>query len=81
MNIKSCCPARANTRRIVIDGQEVGIVGLDAILQRVKGSLHLGEEEIRELVLEGLRASNYVPREAENAYVEAVLHEIEERHR
>jgi hypothetical protein len=72
MIIEPCCPGRTVTKKILIGGREVGITGLDEILWK---GLELGdvpEDVRRDFLFRELRARNYIPRNAEKEYYDAI---------
>lgn len=77
---ETCCSGKNRPQRLLVDGQEVGIVGLDRVLEAVMLANLYGTDNARRVALESLKASNYIPREAESAYVEAVLAESVRRY-
>jgi hypothetical protein len=72
-----CCTAEAmrRIRQVNVDGITVGLSMLDAIFAEV-ASLDLStDEKIKNELLRQVKIYNYVPRQAEEAYGEAVLKE------
>jgi hypothetical protein len=68
MVTEPCCPGRTVTKRITIGGREVGIAGLDDVLD-VGFRMGLSPEKaVREAMMVELRRNNYVPRGAEDEY-------------
>lgn len=82
MAMEPCCPGRTVTKRIAIGGREIGITGLDEILE-VGFMLGLASEAVvRDAMMEELRSRNYVPKGAEKEYEDgiwAAFVEIRER--
>ncbi|ROQ92348.1 thioredoxin family protein [Desulfosoma caldarium] len=63
-------------RQIRIDGQTVGVVGLDEALQELADSLKgQPREAVEEVLLERLAKDNYIPSGARNAYGKALYRE------
>ncbi len=60
-----------------VDGDVVGIVGIEEIMEVALGHLDDSEEEIRSVLLCELKARNYVPGPEEQAYAEALWSEYE----
>jgi hypothetical protein len=72
MGMDPCCPGRTVTKRMTIGGREVGIAGLDEILE-VGFSMGLSPEKaVREAMMRELKRNNYVPKGAEAEYEEGV---------
>jgi|GEM_PF-222132 len=67
-----CSSAKPGSKRLVVDGQEVGISGLDDIVAKGLEVVDRTDAEQREVVLRELKARNYVPEVAEKGYLEAV---------
>ncbi|MDD1773852.1 MAG: 4Fe-4S binding protein [Methanomassiliicoccales archaeon] len=67
-----CCPGKSVSKRLVVDGQEVGISGLDEIVQKGLECLDRPDIEQRDVLLRELKARNYVPESVEGSYLEAV---------
>lgn len=78
---KPCCAASAvkKIRKIMIDGQEIGIAQLDEILTKVS-AMNLGSEEaIGQALMKQVRVHNYVPRSKEQEYRNAIMNEYARR--
>jgi len=74
---KPCCAAEAlrRIRRVNVGGITVGLAMLDAIFEEV-ASLDLpAEEPLKRELLRRAKIYNYIPRQAEDAYAEALLRE------
>jgi NAD-dependent dihydropyrimidine dehydrogenase PreA subunit len=67
-----CCPGKPVSKRLVIDGQEVGISGLDEIVAKGLENLERTDVEQRAVLLKELKERNYVPEAVEQSYLEAV---------
>jgi len=67
-----CCPGKPTSKRLIVDGQEVGISGLDEIVAKGLEEVDKTDAEQRETLLTELRARNYVPNGVEKSYLEAV---------
>jgi len=67
-----CCPGKSVSKRLVVDGQEVGISGLDEIVAKGLENLDKSDGKQREILLTELKARNYVPETVERGYLEAV---------
>ncbi len=67
-----CCPGKPVSKRILVDGQEVGISGLDEIVAVGLQSLEKTDAQQREILLAELKARNYVPNDVEMSYVDAL---------
>lgn len=77
-----CCPGKPVSKRLLIDGQEVGISGLDEIVSKGLEKVGCTDIEQREVLLRELKARNYVPESVEQSYLEAVwVHFKEQRAR
>lgn len=68
-------PDKILTRRILIDGKEIGIDQLDRIIEEVKRMNLPDETEIKEELLKRAKAINYVPTRMSKEYGEALLRE------
>lgn len=71
-----CCPGKEKIQSLVVGGHEVGLAGLDGVLEAVRSACPTTIAEARQLVLALLRQSNYIPGNAEVQYVDAVLAEL-----
>jgi hypothetical protein len=72
MVTEPCCPGRTVTKRIAIGGREIGITGLDEILE-VGFMLGLASEAVvRDAMMEELRDRNYVPKGSEKEYEDGI---------
>lgn len=61
-------------KKIIIDGAEIGIIGLDEIFEEIK-NLKLEEEEIKNKILEEAKKKNYIPDAAKEKYKKALYRE------
>ena len=65
---------------MAVDGKEVGISGLDEIVAKGLENLDKTDTQQRRILLEELKARNYVPESAEQSYLEAIwIHFKEQR--
>jgi hypothetical protein len=74
---KPCCAADAmqRIRKVNVGGITVGLAMLDCIFEEV-ASLDLStDEQLQRELLRQVKIYNYVPRQAEDAYGEAILRE------
>ncbi len=67
-----CCPGKSVSKRLTVDGQEVGISGLDEIIAIGLENLDKTDAQQRGILLTELKSRNYVPAEVEESYLEAV---------
>ncbi len=74
---KPCCAAEAlrRIRRVNVDGIIVGLAMLDAIFEEVASLGLSAEEPLKKELLRQTKIYNYIPRQAEDAYAEALLRE------
>jgi hypothetical protein len=56
------------TKRILVDGREIGMTGLDEVLEAGFRPGLSSEKAIRDAMMAELREQNYVPRGAEEEY-------------
>jgi len=73
-----CCMADAakKVQKITLsNGVQIGIVGLDCVLFEVKNLGRTDEPGIKAEMLGRVKAHNYVPRNAEEDYAEALYRE------
>lgn len=70
-----CCAADAarRVRRIVVNGNQVGMAELDRVLEEVRALAPATDEEARTALLERARVYNYIPQQSDRAYAEALL--------
>jgi small redox-active disulfide protein 2 len=61
---------------LIIGGHKIGLNGLTDILDAVKAMQLLDETEIKELLLEKIKAENYVPPSREEDYQNAIYREF-----
>jgi NAD-dependent dihydropyrimidine dehydrogenase PreA subunit len=73
----SDCYRRSPPRALEVDGDVVGIVGIEEIMEVALGRLNDSEETIRGVLLSELKARNYVPGSEEDAYLDALWDEYE----
>jgi hypothetical protein len=64
-----------NVKQFMINGQMVGIVGLDEAIKKVN-TQNNNDEEIKIFLLKEISANNYVPSCAQDAYANALLREF-----
>jgi len=76
MTMNPCCPGRRTTKRIRVDGVEVGISNYDGILGSALACGATDEGKVKDIILRGLKQSNYVPREAEDEYLKSMYEEF-----
>ena len=62
--------------KISVEGQSVGMVGLEEIFYLARDRESLGEAEIEELLLEEAKKKNYIPPKAEAKYGRALVKEF-----
>lgn len=82
MAIEPCCPGRTVTKRIPIGGKEIGVSGLDEILEAGFAHGLAPERAVRAAMMAELRSRNYVPRGAEKDYEDGLwtaFSEVRER--
>lgn len=70
-----CCGGGEATRTIQVRGVLVGVIGLEAALEKIKGKGVEDEQGIKEELLREISARNYVPEGFEEDYKEALLKE------
>jgi hypothetical protein len=72
-----CCAADAlwRVRKVKVNGVMTGINRLDESIAAVRAQNPAGESAIRALLLEKVRASNYIPPGVVDAYGDALLEE------
>lgn len=68
-------PDAITIKTILVDGRETGINHLDEIITGVRKLNLTDEAAIREKLLEGVRAFNYVPTKKMDAYADAIFRE------
>ena len=76
MIIEPCCPGRMVTKKILIGGREVGIIGLDDILWRCLQLGDVSDDVKKDFLLRALKEKNYVPRGAEGEYADGIWEEF-----
>ena len=67
-----CSSGKPPSKRITIGGQEVGIAGFEEMMAKGLENLKATDEEQRGILLEELKARNYVPHELEKQYLDAI---------
>jgi hypothetical protein len=72
-----CCPGNPQSKRIRIGLQEVGIADLDRIFDEVLKLKDCSDEELRVLLLERVRARNYIPHSMEAEYSDGIWRAFE----
>lgn len=72
-----CCAADAlwRIRKIEVNGVMTGITCLDESIEAVRAMNLAGESAIRDALLEKVRAANYIPAAAADAYAAALMEE------
>jgi len=68
-----------NLRFLKVGGLEVAVSKLDEIIARAEALGNVPDGEIRSCLMDGLRKHNYIPREAEEDYAEAIWKAFEQR--
>lgn len=69
-----------NMRKLTLsDGQQVGILNLDRILQEVADLSLSGNENIGKELIGRVKECNYVARGAEKEYLSALIHEYQKK--
>ncbi|MBI0583202.1 MAG: hypothetical protein ISF22_03140 [Methanomassiliicoccus sp.] len=78
---KPCCAAAAarKVKRIMVNGQAVGVAQLDEICSKVDAMGLTSDEEIGRALLKEVKIYNYVPAGREEEYRRAVLEEYARR--
>jgi surface antigen len=76
---ETCCPGRQRPKVLRVAGQDVGISGLDHIIEEVMDGPSMSEDRARQVILQKLKALNYVPQSAEDDYVDAIWRELARR--
>jgi ferredoxin len=71
-----CCPGKPATKRLKVAGQEIGIAGFEEIMAKGLEHIEGTDAEQRRVILEELKAHNYVPDGAEKDYMNAVWAEF-----
>lgn len=71
-----CCdPGAPRPRMLLVDGDEVGVVGLDEVFKEVSQLVLPTEEKLADELLSRFKTRNYVPAPAEKKYAKALLAE------
>ncbi|SHJ36777.1 hypothetical protein [Desulfofundulus thermosubterraneus] len=79
---RGCCDPRApRPQKLLVDDGEVGVLGLDEILEEVSQLLLTDEEELAAELLSRFKARNYVPPSAEKKYAAALVAEYKKHYR
>jgi hypothetical protein len=69
--------AEAEIRQVMIHGRQVGIAGLDDLIEKTVQTLQGGtDEEIQNSMLAAVSINNYIPAAAREAYGQALLREF-----
>ncbi|MCX7703739.1 MAG: hypothetical protein N2234_06545 [Planctomycetota bacterium] len=79
--VEGVCPCmnpNALPRRIKVGDSEVGIAGLDEIIAAVRKLGVSDEQEIKRELIERVKRRNWVPKEVEREYAEALFKEYKE---
>jgi len=73
-----CCAADAarKVRRLTIDGQSIGLVELDTVIEEVQRMAPRDDGEARRMLIARSKIYNYIPPQAEGDYAEALLREF-----
>ena len=75
--MSSCgCYGVPTSKRVKVEGQEIGISGYDEIMSKALEHLDKTDEEQRDVIRQGMKAHNYVPPALEKDYVEALWQEF-----
>lgn len=72
MVTEPCCPGRTVTKRISIGGKDIGITGLDDILDTGFMLGLASEAVVRAAMMKEMRNRNYIPRGAEKEYEDGI---------
>ena len=68
-------PDKITTKRIIVDGKDIGINRLEDIIKEVRSLGLVDDQAITEQLLNRTRAVNYVPTSRARAYGDALLAE------
>lgn len=77
--IGPCCPGKPVARTIRIGGQMVGISDLDAVIDGALNLTEASDEELKAILLAGIKQHNYIPVEMEDEYSRAIWQEFLKR--
>ena len=65
------------TKVILIEGKQIGIVGLEEVFEELRRAGKKPDEGLKDKLLNRLKAHNYIPAAKESAYGQAFLEEYE----
>ena len=71
-----CCLGKPCAKKLLIDGQYIGIAGYDEIVAKAMEQTDASDEEQRTVLLHELKMHNYVPESMEGQYLGAVWEEF-----
>ena len=74
--IGPCCPGKPCAKKMLIDGQYIGIAGYDEIIAKAMERIDASDEDQKEVILRELKAQNYVPKSMERQYLMAMWGEF-----
>jgi len=74
-----CCPGKPIAKRLRIGNQMIGIAELDAVIDGALNLPDISDEELKVLLLSGIKEYNYIPSEMEEEYAAAVFEEFVKR--
>jgi len=60
------------SKRLTVDGQEIGISEYDAIMRKAMELEQASDDDIKRVILRELKMYNYVPSTVEQNYLEAM---------
>jgi hypothetical protein len=77
-----CCVADAarRTRKIRVDGNLIGVLELDRILEEVRAEGHEDRASIRAALIERAKSCNYINPKTEKAYADALQKEYDDKY-
>jgi hypothetical protein len=67
-----CCPGNPRSKKIKIGLQDVGLADLDRIFEEALRLTDCSDHELRALMLERVKARNYVPHGMEAEYADGI---------
>ncbi len=67
-----CCPGKSASKRLIVEGQEVGVSGLDEIISKGLENLDKTDSQQRSILMTELTSRNYVPPSVKESYLEAI---------
>lgn len=70
---RPCCAAARMIKKLVVNGNEVGVALLDEIIDRAIGAGIVNDDDIMKALMKELRIYNYVPNGMEPDYDTALL--------